>query len=177
MTIQALNNLPLDKLIGEPLFAVAKAHMELSKNNIEILQNLSNEPNKTFTFTREEPDSNGTPVTKTIAVTLPMLALIDIPNFTLDQFKNEFTFNVSSIQEDLETKKGTLSGSASAGGLISKFVDFKLEAGYDKTSSSKSTDSENGQLHITVTAKKTGQSVGMKNLMDAATKSITTKEV
>lgn len=164
----ALNDLSLEKLIGEPLQAAAKAHETMVNTNLKILENLAKKGNQTFTFER----AGGTD----ISVSVPTMALVDLPFFSIDSLTNEFTFEVSSIQATSEEKVGSLSGSASAGGFVSKFVDLKLEAGYNKTNRSSTSDNARGKLNIRVTASKAGYSKGMQTLMDAAVKSITASD-
>ena len=171
MPTKALNDLPLDKLISEPLNAAANAHVALSKANLAILKELSVE-NNTFEFTTKDPQNNE----KKITVSVPTLAVVDLPCFSIDRLTNEFTFEVSTIQDSMEEKEGSLKGSASAGGFISKFVDFNLEAGYNKTNRTTSSNSERGKLNISVTATRTGYSKGMQTILDAAVKAITTVE-
>ncbi|MDO6557617.1 DUF2589 domain-containing protein [Paraglaciecola chathamensis] len=177
MTTKALNELPLSKLIQEPLSAAAKAHLEISNANLEALINIASQPNQQFKFTSQFPpggDGGGNPApAATVVIDAPLVSLVDIPSFAITKIENNFSFEVSTIQEDLESKKGSLKGSASAGGLISKFVDFNLEAGYEKSASSRNTYNEKGKLNIHVTAVKVDAPKGLQTIIDAAIESIT----
>ncbi|WP_428239556.1 DUF2589 domain-containing protein [Gynuella sp.] len=171
MATQALNDLPLVKLISEPLHAAAQAHVELSQANLKLLGDFIKQGNQTFNFAKEDQDGTK----QNIAVTVPTIALVDIPFFSIDQLTNEFTFEVSSIQEVSDEKTGTLSGSASSAGFLSKFVDIKLEAGYNTTHKATTSNSERGKLNITVTASKGSPSKGMQTIIDAAIDAISAK--
>lgn len=173
MSTKALNNLPLKKLIGDPLSAAAQAHLELTDANLEALKTYVVAGNIEFDFKyMDDADTN-----KTVTLNLPVMALVNLPLFSIDSLVNEFTFEVSTIQDQTEATDGNLRGSVSAGGFFSKFVDFNVEGGYTKKSSIQSTNSEKGKLHIRVEASRTGPTEALKMIMEAATKAITVKEI
>lgn len=176
MAMKTLDTLPLKKLIGEPLHAAAQAHLELSKANLEAIKGYVAQPNTDLQFNYKDKDSSGNEVDKHINMSVPVMALADLPSFSIDTLVNEFTFEVSCIQDESSEKEGSLKGSASSGGFFSKFVDFNLEGGYTKKQRNQVTNTEKGKLNITVTANRTGPTQAMTMIMEAATKAIKVTE-
>jgi len=49
-TTKALNELPLKKLIAEPLSAAAQSHLEISRANVDAIKGILSEGNQDFSF-------------------------------------------------------------------------------------------------------------------------------
>ncbi|WP_020613364.1 DUF2589 domain-containing protein [Sediminispirochaeta bajacaliforniensis] len=170
-TTKALRSLPLSKLIGDPLIAAAKAHAELSKMNLETIKKYAEtEPQKLdFDFT----DENG--ATKKVTVSVPLLALVQPPLLNINKVVNEFTFDVSTLQDETQQTDGSLKGNASVGGVLSSFVDLSLSGSLSQNTTRKNSYSERGKLNIRIEASGAEPTEALKMIVESSLTAITVK--
>ena len=167
-TTKALSSLPLIKLIGDPLIAAAKAHAELSQVNLDTIKKYLNaEPQKlSFDFS----DDQGT--AKKVTVSVPLLALVQPPLLNIDKVVNEFTFDVSTLQDETRKTDGSLQGNASTAGVLRSFVDISLKGSLEQNKTRRNSYSEKGKLNIRVEASAAEPTEALKMIVESSLKSI-----
>lgn len=166
-TTKALNDLPLEKLIGEPLQAAAKAQLAMAQSNLEAMVKLASQPNQVVSLSKKEGND-----TKAISISVPVLAMVEPVNLSIEKLTSSFTFEVSTLQDEESMTSGSLKGSISGKGLLSGLLGVEASGNLEKNSTSKSSYSERGQLNISVLATRTGHTRAMQTILDAAFESI-----
>ncbi|MCM1299879.1 MAG: DUF2589 domain-containing protein [Firmicutes bacterium] len=130
--------IPLGLLVSQPIIEVAKGQAELCNVYLDQLFTLafktapdfsgSNDPEVDarvvkFKLNRQVVDaSSGEVKTASVTVEAPLLALVPIPAFTMDEATVRFTMEVKDSSVDTKTKeqKGGLEGSFSVWGFSAK---------------------------------------------------------
>lgn len=122
---QSFAGLPIEHLICDPIIAVAKGQQKLCEVYLDTINKLAYEtedqtpqggqnPTKStrilsFLLDRPVPDGKGGYGTQQIKVNAPLLSLVPIPAFTMDEIDIRFTMIVKDQCED----KSTLEAKAS----------------------------------------------------------------
>lgn len=98
--------LPIESLICNPIIAAAKGQQELSAVYIDTLMNLAyadggsgtDKKTNTLDFTLQRPviQSNGTMTTQDVKISAPLLSLVPVPAFTMDELTVDFNMEVKS---------------------------------------------------------------------------------
>ena len=161
-TTKALSDLPLDKLVGEPMIAAAKAQLQMAQSNLQSLQAMNGQT-ETFNF---EKSANSQ--TSTTTVTVPTMAVVEPANLAIEEVINNFTFEVSTLQEENDETEGCLKGSVSGSGLLSGLLGIEASGNLQSHSAERSSYNERGKLNIQVKATRTGHSKAMQTIIDAA---------
>lgn len=144
---KSFESLPIDQLICAPILAVAQGQSELCKVYIEYLFELAFEKDSSgnstgnarvikFNLTRNVITPDGDVQPQTILVEAPLLALVPVPAFTMDETTVKFTMEVKEVSTSKDTKE--TEASATAG--FSKWG-FKAEVSGKVTTSSENTRS------------------------------------
>ncbi len=165
--ISVLSDLPLSRLISEPLIGAAKAQQMLSQNSIDYINQLSQDKEK-VEINVDVDQGNGQVTTQTVSMS--KLLASDLSTLGITKVTNEFTFEISTIQTQSSSSQGELKGSASAGAFISKFVDISVNGSLNQQKSSKTTNSQRGTLNVQVEAERIPAPVGVQLIIDAALK-------
>lgn len=100
--------LPIESLICGPIVAAAKGQQELSTVYIDTVMKLAygedgagtDNKAKTLDFTLQRPvvQSNGTMTTQDVKISAPLLALVPVPAFTMDELTVDFNMEVKSSE-------------------------------------------------------------------------------
>lgn len=161
-TTKALSDLPLDKLVGDPMIAAAKAQVEMAKSNLRSIKEMEGQ-NETFEFQSDSGES-----TQTTTITVPTIAVVEPTNLSIEEINSTFTFEVSTLQDETSTKEGSLKGSVSGSGLLSGLLGIEASGNLESKKSERSSYNERGKLNIQVRATRTGHSKAMQTIIDAA---------
>ena len=144
---KSFESLPIDQLICAPILAVAQGQSELCRVYIDYLFELAFEKDDSgnptenarvikFNLTRNVITSDGDVKPQTVLVEAPLLALVPVPAFTMDETTVRFTMEVKEVS----TSKDTKETEASTTGGFSKWG-FKAEVSGKVTTSSENTRS------------------------------------
>ncbi len=153
--------LPLGLLVCSPIIEVAKGQAELCRVYLEYVYKLAYADGKppsgtevkeanVIRFTLNRPVTSGTgQITKqSIEVNAPLLALVPVPAFTMQEATVSFTMEVKSTSVD--TAGTTASAGSSAGG---SFWGFSASISGSVTTSSSNTRSTDNSAKYNITAK------------------------
>ena len=109
------DRLPIESLISAPIIAAAQGQQELSATYIDSLKKLAYTPNSTETntldFKYERPviKSDGTmDQTDEVAIHPPILALVPIPAFTMDELDIDFSPEVKKTEMPTDQTQSSL---------------------------------------------------------------------
>lgn len=144
---KSFESLPIDQLICAPILAVAQGQSELCRVYIDHLLELAFEKDNDgkptenarvikFNLTRNVITPDGEVKPQTVLVEAPLLALVPVPAFTMDEATVRFTMEVKEVSASKDTK--TTEASATAG--FSKWG-FHAEVTGKVTTSSENTRS------------------------------------
>lgn len=139
--------LPIDQLICAPILAVAQGQSELCRVYLDHLFELAFEKDQSgnltdnarvikFNLTRNIITPDGDVKPQTVLVEAPLLALVPVPSFTMDETTVRFTMEVKEVS----TSKNKTESQASATAGFSKWG-FKAEVSGKVTTSSENTRS------------------------------------
>lgn len=144
---KSFESLPIDQLICAPILAVAQGQSELCRVYIDYLFELAFEKDSNgnptenarvikFNLTRNVITPDGDVKPQTVLVEAPLLALVPVPAFTMDETTVRFTMEVKEVS----TSKDTRDTEASATAGFNKWG-FKAEVSGKVTTSSENTRS------------------------------------
>ncbi len=148
--------LPMGLLICSPIIEVAKGQAELSRVYLEYVFKLAyidGDPTKglneiTFPLQRPVTDGAGNITKQDITVTAPLLALVPVPAFTMQEATVSFTMTVG--ESTVDTSSTTASAGASAGG---SFWGFSASISGSVTTASSHMRSSNQSATYEISAK------------------------
>lgn len=171
----AFQALPLSHMISEPLKAAIEAQHASAIALEKYLNSFIDSDGKPITvdFRSRIKDSDGTD--RSVSITAPMLSIVPVPHLKIDELTTHFRFEVSHVRKEKSVKKGQLEGSASAQGIVSKFVDFSLSGSVSTTSDTVNTANQSGMLDITVKASEAPMPAGLKKVLDIMAQSVLTE--
>lgn len=106
---RSLTNLPLDELIGAPLTACAKAQQLLAQTTVDFIRDVGlqdvdpstgNAELKmvSFSYSTNETDSSGVVQTANVTISVPLLAIVNIPSLSIQTCDINFEMNVSQTR-------------------------------------------------------------------------------
>lgn len=141
--------LPIDQLICAPIVAVAEGQAELCRVYLDNLFRLAfegNDQNKgnkeinsiKFDLPRMIVGEHGEAKTQTLTVSAPLLSLVPVPAFTMDEATVRFTMEIKEVN----TQKNDTSAEANAAAGFSKWGFHANISGKVTTSSSNTRTSD-----------------------------------
>jgi len=160
--------LDMQNLIGGPLMAAADASVLLARSTAEFINEVGFDSdaktrNVLFKFQRKEPDADGNVSEQEMAVEVPMLAIVPIPNLQIDEVNIMFDMEVkqSSRSESGYSANASLDASAKIG-------PFKVAIkGSVATHASNTRSSDNSaKYHVDVRATNHGIPEGLARVLD-----------
>lgn len=157
---EKFSGLPIGQLICGPLVEVAKGQAELCKVYLDYVCKLAwkdGKPNGdanivSFTLNRPITDNKGNISTQKIQVNAPLLSLVPIPAFTMEEATVSFTMEVKEQSVDTSSSSST----ASASGSFS-FWGFSASFSGSVTTSSGNTRESDQSAKYEITARATQQ--------------------
>jgi len=170
----AFQALPLSHMISEPLKAAIEAQHASAIALEKYINSFIGDDGKPVTvdFQSRIKDSDG--ADRSVSISAPMLSIVPVPHLTIDEITTHFRFEVSHVRKETSVKKGQLQGSASAQGIVSKFVDFSLSGSVSSDSTNENTANQSGVLDITVKASEAPMPAGLKKVLDIMAQSVLT---
>jgi hypothetical protein len=194
--------LPMSDLIGGPLIAASDAQVTLANATASFIKTVGFLPNydkseqpkldpndpygdirtAKFKFDRPvggaTPDSNGLVPTETVALEVPLLAIVKIPTLSIINVDITFDMEVKSSESSKESdsKTGSLEAEASVGwGPFKASVKISGSISSAKESA-RSTDSS-AKYHVEVHATDSGMPEGLARVLDMMNASIAPKSI
>jgi len=137
--VSELNNIDFQKMIGGPLQAAVDAQVASSLATVNFINSVgftapdSNGKRELvmvdFTHTRNDVDADGNPVVKSVALKVPLLAMLPIPSLRIEHVIIDFNVKLNSVETS--TVDTTLGVNAEVSGGIGP-VKFKVSASYQR---------------------------------------------
>ena len=160
--------LDMKNLIGGPLTAAAESSILLARSTADFINDVGfDAEQKTrsilFKYQRNVPDPDGNASNQEMAIEVPLLAIVPIPNLQIDEVNVIFDMEVKTSErsEDSKSGSGSLEGSA-------KFGPVKVAiSGSVSASSSNTRSSDNSaKYHVDVRATNHGVPEGLARVLD-----------
>ena len=143
--VSELNNIDFEKMIGGPLQACIKAQVASSLASVDFIRTVGFEETKDnlgvvtkrelvmadFTYTKPGKAADGSPITETVAIRVPLLSLVQIPSLRIEFV--DINFNVKLNSVETSNTSSTLGVTASAQGGWGP-VKFKVSGSYQRSS-------------------------------------------
>ena len=166
--------LDMKNLIGGPLSAAAESSIMLAKNTADFINNVGfDAEHKTrsvqFKYTRQEPDPDGNVSSNEMAIDIPLLAIVPIPNLQVDEVNILFDMEVKQSER---SESSTDMSAATEG--TANFGIFKISIkGSVASHSSNTRSSDNSaKYHVDVRATNHGIPEGLARVLDMMAASV-----
>tara|TARA_R100001594_G_scaffold44767_1_gene77275 strand:- start:958 stop:1593 length:636 start_codon:yes stop_codon:yes gene_type:complete len=181
-TVKAFVGLPIEDLICQPIIGAAKGQAELAKVTLDFVNDLAftgkeNEDGSKQAniinvnldrLTNSSTTGEVTSVTQTVQ--MPMMALVNTPNFAMDTMEVDFSMEVKQSMTDTSTSSSASSSEAS-GSVTAKaswgFGSVKATGSYKSTGSVSASKTNtrssdfSAKYHVNATAKQLPPAEGM----------------
>jgi len=160
--------LPLDGIIQQPLIAAIEAHKKASLTTLEFIKELTTGDDgnvQEFTFQESIEAADGTVTTRTRTISAPLLALVNIPNLSVDTVSIEFDYEISQVAK--KENKTSFGVELKSGPFLSKFVTLtgKVSGSYNR----ELTSNRGGSLQVRVHASEKPLPEGLQRILKAIT--------
>lgn len=173
--------LPMGNLIGGPLKAAVDSQTMLAKSTAEFITTVGFDDTKVrtvlFEYKKTEADADGKPNDKDMELTVPLLAVVPIPNLQIDFVNITFDMEVKSAESDKSStdKEGSVSATAKGGwGPFSASVTVSGKVATHRENTRSSDNS--AKYHVEVNASNHGYPEGLARVMDIIAGAVTPKE-
>lgn len=160
--------LQMDQLIGGPLSAAADASTLLANSTADFINRVGFDAegkvrNVAFGYQKRTPNVDGTSTLDEMRVSVPMLAIVPIPNLQIDEVNILFDMEVkqSERQESATDLSATVSGSANFG-IVKVNVTGSVSSHQSNTRSS----DNSAKYHVDVRATNHGTPEGLARVLD-----------
>lgn len=160
--------LQMDQLIGGPLSAAADASALLANSTADFIKRVGFDKdgkvqNVAFGYQRRTPNEDGTSTLDEMKVSVPMLAIVPIPNLQIDEVNILFDMEVkqSERQESATDLSATVSGTANFG-IVKVSVTGSVSSHQSNTRSS----DNSAKYHVDVRATNHGIPEGLARVLD-----------
>ena len=183
---EQFNGLPMDQLIGGPLKAACDSQVMLAKATADFIKEVGFSKNPTtsaletrtvsFEYVRNIQDKDGNPQEQTMDLTLPALAIVNVPSLMIDKVDITFDMEVKSSEASTDSNDLTVGFGASAKfskGPFSLDVNIQGKVSTHKENTRKSDNS--AKYHIELHAKQGGTPEGLSRALDLIANSIAAK--
>ena len=171
---EQFKGLDMKNLIGGPLTAAAESNLMLARTTAEFINQVGfDSDNKArtvlFKFNKQEPGDDGNLINQEMAIDVPLLAIVPIPNLQIDEVNITFDMEVKQCEKSESSMSGSGSFSAKVGwGPVSVSVSGSVSA---HSSNTRSTD-KSAKYHVDVRATNHGTPEGLARVLDMMAASV-----
>lgn len=158
----------MDQLIGAPLSAAADASAQLANSTADFINRVGfddqgNVRNAAFGYQKYTPNEDGTSSLDEMKISVPMLAIVPIPNLQIDEVNILFDMEVkqSERQESATDLSASLTGSAKIGP-----VKISVTGSVSSHSSNTRSSDNSAKYHVDVRATNHGTPEGLARVLD-----------
>ena len=158
----------MDQLIGGPLSAAADASTQLANSTADFINRVGfddqgNVRNVAFGYQKYTPNEDGTSSLDEMKVSVPVLAIVPIPNLQIDEVNILFDMEVKQSERQESSKD--MSASLNASGKIGPFKISVTGSVSSHSSNTRSTDNS-AKYHVDVRATNHGTPEGLARVLD-----------
>ncbi len=180
------SGLDMGLLIGGPLKAVCDSQAMLAAQTVNFIQEVGMEKgddgkygkirNTTFSYTMpiQGEEDEGTIGTQDMKMDVPLLSIVKIPTFGVDQANITFDMEVKATTSTERTSDETAELEASAKGRLGPFrLDVSIKGSVAAHQGDTRTTDNSAKYHVDVHAKDYGMPEGLARVMDILNASLT----
>jgi len=172
--------LPMGSLIGGPLKAAIDSQTMLAKSTAEFISLVGFEDSSVrtvlFEYKKTEAGEDGTLTDSDMQLTVPLLAVVPIPNLQIDFVNITFDMEVKSAEGEASSSDKEASVDATAKGGWGPFSASVTVSGKVATHRENTRSSDNSaKYHVEVNASNHGYPEGLARVMDIIAGSVTPK--
>ena len=138
--------LPLEFILAAPLSGVVKAQAVVAES---IKSFIDAYKDTNISFKTKTTTAQGT---NEVAVDVPLLTIVPVPNLRVDSLTVDFKYEISQIIDDKKSSEKGISLEAGSTGILSKFVNLGIKGSVTSRSATESTVNRSGHLAITLHA-------------------------
>lgn len=172
--VSELNNIDFKKMIGGPLQAAVDAQVASSLATVQFIKEVGfvkpdNQPDAKpelvmvdFSHQRKDVDKDGKPIETSVAVKVPLLAMLPIPSLRIEHVVIDFNVKLNSVESAQVTDK--LGVSAEVGGGYGP-VNFKVSASYQRRTSTNVEIKREYALNVNVKAVQDEIPAGLEKIL------------
>lgn len=175
--------IPMEGLIGGPLEAAARAQINLARSTSDYINSVGFHSdgsirNVDFKYEATDQRGDGTPYLKEITVTVPMLAVVPIPNLQIDTVDISFSMEiresvVESSESDTRTERGRGEGEEEIEGS-ERVTIFGQAATHQQNTR---TSDNSAKYNVEVRATNHGMPEGLLRVLDMMASSVAPRKI
>jgi hypothetical protein len=167
--------LDMRNLIGGPLTAAAEASVMLARSTADFINQVGFDSeqktrNVLFKFNRALPDPDGNISQDEMAVEVPLLAIVPIPNLQIDEVNVTFDMEVKNSER---SDSSTSMGASLSGGVKIGPVNISISGSVSSASSNTRSSDNSAKYHVSVFAANHGTPEGLARVLDMMATSVT----
>lgn len=180
-----LGNIPYSKILGAPLTAAVEANAEASETAAAFIQdvgftetdsfgsfNAQREPvYVNFHYKKQATNEQGTVETQEFEMKIPLLLLLHVPYFEVDNVTVDFNVSLNSTHMRQVEEDG--GGGGSVGGLVGGIIGFNVGASYQKTDKRQQKIERSYDQSVHIEAGSIESPQGVTRLLDVLEQTIT----
>lgn len=160
--------LDMKNLIGGPLSAAADSSIMLARSTAQFINEVGfDKDNKTrnvlFKYTHKTPDPDGNISENEMAIDVPLLAIVPIPNLQIDEVNVLFDMEVKTSEKS--ESSSNMSAEVSASARIGPFS-FSIKGSVAASSSNTRSSDNSAKYHVDVRATNHGIPEGLARVLD-----------
>lgn len=165
--------IPLDFIIATPLLTTIEAHKVAAQTTLDFINKLNDTTkNVEFDTTVEQIDADGNATKQGKKISVPLLALVKVPNLNFDSLSISFNYNISQIYKEDSSTTSKAALDIGTTGILSKFVNAKLSGSVEHTSNRENTANRGGTLDVKVHVSEAPLPTGLQKVINAITENI-----
>lgn len=167
-----LNNIDFRKMIGGPLQAAVDAQVASALATVNFINTVGFTQTENpadrelvmvdFSHKRTDVDSEGNPVVKEVALSVPLLAMLPIPSLRIEQVVIDFNVKLNSVESSSVSDQLGVSAEVKGGwGPVS----FKVSASYQRKTATNVEVKKEYSLNVNVKAVQDEMPPGLEKLL------------
>jgi hypothetical protein len=158
----------MKNLIGGPLTAAAESSVMLAQSTADFINRVGFDAeqktrNVLFKFQRAQPDPDGNTSQDEMAVEVPLLAIVPIPNLQIDEVNVTFDMEVRNSER---SESSTSMGASLSGGARIGPVNISISGSVSSASSNTRSTDNSAKYHVSVFATNHGTPEGLARVLD-----------
>ncbi|MCL2077377.1 MAG: DUF2589 domain-containing protein [Oscillospiraceae bacterium] len=171
---QQFAGLDMKNLIGGPLSAAAESSVILAKSTASFINEVGFDSNKNartvkFKYTQKTPDPDGNVSDNEMAIDIPLLAIVPIPNLQIDEVNILFDMEVKNSEKSESSTN--MSAEMSASARIGPF-NISIKGSVASSSSNTRSSDNSAKYHVDVRATNHGIPEGLARVLDMMAASV-----
>lgn len=161
--------LPLEFVVSAPLNAVVAAQKNAATEKLAFINSLAKQPDQVFSrkVSRQGVDADGNPVptSEEREISVPLLAITDVPGININSLSVEFDYEISQVYEESKERNVEVGANAGAKGILSGLLNVGLKGSFSSKKSSDYSVNKSGSMSIKLHAGESPVPEGLQKVM------------